>query len=125
MALENILDILKNDNLLNTLLSATEEDTRIYPFASPKVCDCIVYNFTPLKSDGIKGIAQFKATIITQDMALNLAIQERLDELLLTLADNLLIANITNCTRSGGGTLYNAEVDTIHTIAHYAITYRR
>lgn len=121
----NILNTLRNDAALQTLLQGSQNDSKIYAFSATKL-NSIVYIYTDLSSNKITGQAKLELTVNTllTDYALNMQITSRIKELLLTLADEQFNNDIIEILQNGGGSLRNDETGTIHCKLIFNIKYK-
>lgn len=119
-----IINVLKEDAKLKALLKGTLTDSRIYPFGTTRIQNCIVYKNIPVTNDGIKAQYRLEITVIALDMGIGEAILERVKEILITVADTKKHNKILNCSLSGGGVLENLESDTYHYKANFIYTTR-
>jgi len=125
LVLIDILNILESDTELQSLLSGTTEDKKIYAFSTSKL-NSIVYDYVDLTSNKIVGQARLTLTIsnLKVDYALNLQIVSKIKQLLLTLGDESFNNNITEIQQNGGGMLENQETKTIHNKLIFSIKYK-
>ncbi len=125
LILTDILDGLKNDTELQSLLEGTLTDKKIYAFSADKL-KSIAYVYTDLNSNKITGQARLELTINTLkvDYELNMLILDRLKQLLLTFASEEFNDNILTIEQNGGGILENEETKTIHNKIIFIIKYR-
>lgn len=93
-------------------------------FGTDSLRDCIVYQYIPLLSDGIKEQGRLETTIITQDMDKAYRLLEKLKEALLTVGDERKTNSIYEIFHNGGGCLENAETNTIHLKANFTVKSR-
>ncbi|MCI1959698.1 MAG: hypothetical protein LKJ25_08775 [Clostridia bacterium] len=107
---------------LVTLLNET--GYKIYPFGSTKIENCIVYNFVPLTSDGIKEQNRLEITVISKNMETGLTMLADIKEKLLTFGDEPKTDNILSINLNGGGSLENLETNTFHFKAFFVVTSR-
>lgn len=96
----------------------------VYAFATETVQDCIVYQYIPLLSDGVKEQGRLETTIITQDMEKAYRLLEKLKGALLTVGDERKTNGIYEISHNGGGCLENAETNTIHLKANFTVKSR-
>ena len=117
MMIEEIVSILRNDDGLTQLLNGN------HVYASPCTFkgDCIVYNLVPVNADKIKATDKLEIQIITDTILKGAAIESRIKELLLTLGDEPLTANIREVYLNGGGSLFDEERQKNHKILYFYI----
>lgn len=125
MILTDILDKLKSDIELQSLLEGNSTDKKIYAFSADKL-KSIIHNFVNLTSDKIIGQARLELAVNTLkvDYDLNLQIIDRVKQLLLTFASEEFNDNILTIEQNGGGILENEETKTIHNKIIFIIKYR-
>lgn len=109
MIVDEILNILKADSTLKSLLGVTARDPRIYEFDTKNSGNVITYTFTTLTSDKVKEQSRFECNCISEDREKSLEIQTRVKQLLLTKGDESLTHNILSVVQNGGGSLKDAE----------------
>ena len=105
MILDEILNILKNDDELTSILKPTATDKKIYMYESTRSDNCIVYNFIPITDDGIKGQARLDVTCISQSYDIAQIMLDRIKHLALLLQIINLTNSILTVEQSGGGSL--------------------
>lgn len=123
-----ILNRLKNDTQLSSLLSSTENDSKIYPlFTIGKDC-CITYNDSPVSGGDVKE-NRLELRIIDNDYDHMMQIEERLNALLdlKEYEQGFIYGNVSVMTSSlnGGGTLENDVTESIERILFYNIKWRK
>lgn len=119
-----IINMLKADDLLKDLLQATTKDSKIYPFGTSSVQNCILYKNVPVLDDGIKAQYRLEVTVIALDMGIGEQLLAQVKKILLTLGDTKKHSKILACGLSGGGVLENLETNTIHYKAYFNYTVR-
>lgn len=123
MILDEILNILKNDDELTSILKPTATDKKIYMYESTRSDNCIVYNFIPITDDGIKGQARLDVTSISQSYDIAQIMLDRIKHLLITIANNNLTNSILTVEQSGGGSLKDGN--TYRLKAFFVVKYRK
>ena len=123
MILLELLKILTDDTVLSTLLGSTVTNKKISPDYT--ISDGIYYTFNDVTYDKIKAQALFNLTIVNKELMQAYKIKDRLDELLLTFADNELTDNILVVTQNGGGLIYDSECKEHRLKVNYSIIYKK
>lgn len=117
-----IVNILKNDEQLKQLLKSSALDSKIYPFGTDAIQDCILYKNVPVLDDGIKAQYRLEVTVIALSLGLGEQILERVKQIFITIADTQKHNRILNCALNGGGVLENLETSTYHYKAYFNYT---
>lgn len=117
----DILNILKNDTQLINLIGTA---ANIYPMETSYTGECIVYEIVPLSDDRITQQNRLQIHAISYTMAKAIAIEKRVKQLILTLADTPLTTNILKVVMNGGGSLYDGEHKKHHRILYFEILSR-
>lgn len=115
----DLIQLLINDPVINAMIGS-----HIYANATTYMGDCIVYEFYPVSNDKIKKHSRLKITIIAQDIAHTEMIENRVNDVILTLGDEKLVADILHVEQNGGGTLFDAERNKQHRILYYDVLQR-
>lgn len=123
--ISEVINILKSDIVLKTLINGTTEDTHIYPLYTMSNEDCIIYKHVPISDDGIKTLDRLELNIISTSYSHTLEIEDRIKDLLLTIGDNQLTSSILDIEVNGGGALYDGKRNKVQRILFLNILYRR
>ena len=125
MVLDELLQLLKSDAELQLLLNATPQDPKIYPLATHKIQDCIVYNLATLMSDHVIEQHRLSMTVISKGLIKALTISSKVKNILLTLGDEPKTEHILEITLNGGSEpIENIDTGTIHIKANFIIKTR-
>lgn len=122
MVLVELINILKSDTTLATLLGASVSNSKIMPM--PLISDGIGYNFIPLGNNNAVQQSQFELTIINSDLLKCYNIKSAVDRLLITTGDDSLTDSITSCGQNGGGCWYDDDLKMYKLKANYTIIER-
>lgn len=120
MIITDILNILKADTALKTLLGATTNDTRIYPYSTSQTDNCIVYIVSPVSDEDAKRVDRLEIRAISTDLGNAYAIDSRVRTLLKTIGDTPN-NNFLNVVINGGGSLEDAKTGMYQFITYYYI----
>jgi hypothetical protein len=90
MIIEEIISILRNDEELKRLLGGNH----VYATPSTYLGNSVVYSWYTLSSDKVKTTDKLEIHIITDTLLEGAEIESRIKELLLTLGDEPLTANV-------------------------------
>jgi len=123
MMLNDILNILKADSGLTSLLGATVADSKIY-MNQGKAETCISYKYSLISSDGIKAQSKLEINCISPDYAKAESILNRVKQLLITIGNRQLNNDILNVALNGGGSLYIEETKQHIIKAYFILTVR-
>lgn len=122
MVLVELINILKNDTALATLLGSSVSNSKIMPM--PLLSDGIGYNFVPLTKDGAVCQNQFELTIINKSLLKCLEIKAEVDRLLVVIGDDELTSSITSCSQNGGGSWYDDTLKMYKLQSNYVVIER-
>lgn len=121
--LNDILNILKADSDLYSLLGATVSASKIY-MNQGKAETCITYKYSLISSDGIKAQSKLEINCISPDYAKAESILNRVRQLLITVGNKQLNNDILNVALNGGGSLYIEETKQHIIKAYFILTIR-
>lgn len=121
--LNEILDILKADNTLSSLLGATVKDSHIY-MNRGKSDTCISYRYTLISSDGIKAQSKLEINCVSTEYRKAENMLNRVKQLLITVGDKQLNNDILDVALNGGGTLFEEETERHILKAYFIFTIR-
>lgn len=120
-----IIELLKNNAALYTLLGASAADSHIHPVnVAISTIPAIAYRFYTISDDGVKRVDKFEITIIDKSLESVELIAEEVRNTLITIGDDGKNNYITDISINGGGLLENIETKTYHKIVNYNITWR-
>jgi len=123
-----ILDRLKNDSELSSLLDATIEDEKIYPLFTESNDTCLVYTDAIVAGGDVKE-NRLEFRIITQYYEVMTSIEKKLNQLLdireYEQGFRFEDTSILKSTLIGGGTLTNDATHTIERILLYRILWKQ
>ncbi|MBP3887614.1 MAG: hypothetical protein J6F30_08175 [Cellulosilyticum sp.] len=123
MILVELINILKNDTTLATLLGASVSNSKIMPM--PLISDGIGYDFIPLLVEGKKEQSQFEITIMNEDILKCYEIKAQIDKLFITIGDTSLTDTILEVSQNGGGKYYDSDLKMEKLKANYTILSRK
>ncbi|PNT94149.1 hypothetical protein [Clostridium thermosuccinogenes] len=122
-----ILDRLKNDTELKSLLNSTDDDSKIYPLFTTSNDTCLVYTDAPVTGGDIKE-NRLEIRIITDDYDKLNQIEKCLNRLLdiKEYEQGFRFNNISilKSSLSGGGTLEHSDTKQIERILIYQIKWK-
>ncbi|KAF5056420.1 hypothetical protein DSECCO2_367460 [anaerobic digester metagenome] len=121
--LNEILNVLKADSELYSLLGDTVKDSHIY-MNRGKTDTCISYKYSIISSDGIKAQSKLEVNCISPDYAKAESILDRVKQLLITIGNRQLNNDILNVALNGGGSLYIEETKQHIIKAYFILTIR-
>lgn len=96
----------------------------VYLFCTNEIAECILYNFVPLTSDGIKEQGRLEVTIIAFSMEKAQEMLKKVKEVLLTVGDQPKTNTILEIALNGGGCMENIDTATIHLKAFFSVKSR-
>lgn len=124
-----MINKLKNDTYLSTLLNASSTDCKIYPInASIDNAPCLSYNDTPISDDGV--IKEDRLEIRAMDKN-----YDNVVEMIKTVSEILIIKegdpgfeangfSILSCTQNGGGSLKDTKNNVYEKFIYLNIEWR-
>lgn len=124
-----IVDKLKNDTHLSTILKASSGDVKIYPLnASFDNAPCLVYNDTPVSDDGETKVDKLEIRAIDKDY-------DNVLEIIKTVSEVLIIkegdpgyesngVSIMGCVQNGGGSLKDTKNNVYEKFIYLNIEWR-
>jgi hypothetical protein len=116
-----ILNILTTDTALKALLGATSTDTRIYPYSTDQIDNCITYILSPVSEEDIVRVDQFAVHIVSKDLDNAHAIDSRMRKILKTVGD-ASNGSFLKVVVNGNGSLEDDATETYHLFTTYRIT---
>ena len=108
--------------IIRALESAT--DLPVRPMITTKIENQIVYNHYPINDNGAKSIQRLELRLITKTYEEAERYRKLIIQALVPIGDNILIEGITDCELNGGGTLYEGETQTYHTMLFFSYIHR-
>lgn len=116
-----ILEVLKNDVELKSLLKATVRDSKIHMFGTT---EGISYKWIPLTSNSIKRQDRLEIMVIHADYEIAINILERVKKLLLTTGDTQFSNRILSISQNGGGCIENPDTHDINLSCFFIVKSR-
>lgn len=108
--------------IITALTNATSLPVK--PMMTTKIENQIVYNHYPLSDNGAKSIQRLELRLITKTYSEAESYRKLIIQALVPVGDNILIDGITDCELNGGGTLYEGETKTYHTMLFFNYIHR-
>lgn len=109
-------------SILQALSSATQLPVK--PLFTTTIGDQIVYKHYPLSDNGAHSLQRLEIRLITKTYENAESYRKIIINTLVPVGDNVLIDGITECYVDGGGSLYEGETKTYHTILYFNYTQR-
>ena len=103
--------------IIDVLSSAT--GLPVKPLFTTTIEDQIVYNHYPSNDNGAKSIQRLELRLITSTYEEAERQRKNIIQALVPVGDNVLINGITGCELNGGGSLYEGETKTYHTLLYF------
>lgn len=119
--LDYVLDILKNNEIIRSILKPTNKKPGIYLLSTTDMMDCMVYSWELLSSDGIIKNYKFKVIVITDDYDIGQELIEAINKELITIGDTSKHFKMLECNQNGGGLMDNFETNKVHATRYYYI----
>lgn len=109
---------------MKDIISAIETATSlpVKPFGTKTIENCIVYKFNTVTDNGIVAQIRLELNIITKTIAEAASIEAAIKSALVTVGDTKKIAGFNSAAVNGGGTLFNEDTQTVHTILYIILT---
>lgn len=96
----------------------------VMALATENKTDCVVYQYIPLLSDGIKEQGRLETTAIASDLKTAYSMIENIKSVLLTIGDERKTETILEITQNGGGCLENTDTHLFHLKANFTVKSR-
>lgn len=114
----DIIALLSADTTLTGLLGTGN----IYPTETTYLGDCVLYDWYVTGSDGTVVTSRLELTAIAGTLSTSLAIERRIDKLLITPDDRPLMDGVTKVIRNGGGSIRDAARKKYHRYLYFDIS---
>lgn len=109
--------------ILTELLNILKPMGKIYNNEG-KGSNCIVYKYTPLLSDGIRGQSRLEITICNENQSESLKKLDEIKKLLLTVGAEHKTNNTLEIALNGGGYYFNKEISSHTYKAFFNVSYK-
>lgn len=119
--INTIIDVIKSDNEIISLLSPTISNPKIYNTSTIYIGDCIIYNYINLIDDGIRVQDRLEITACSKDEDKAREIIDRVKQLIITVADSQKVNGILEITQNGGGKLFDEDTKLSKLKAYFTI----
>lgn len=96
----------------------------IYPNHTSYLGECVLYDFHTISNNRKVKRVRLQITIIADSIANSVAIEDAIQNVLLTLGDEPLVGDTLQVASNGGGTLFDSSRDKHHRILYYDIIQR-
>lgn len=112
--------------MLTGIISAIQTATGLtaYPLYSTNTDDQIVYIHQVISDDGAVSKHRLELRVISSRIADAEKYRKEIITALLPSGDNYKLDGVYSCQINGGGQLYDAGTDTVHTIIYFEYTAR-
>ena len=107
--------------MITNIITAWETATglSVKPFYTTSKSDCIVYNWYSLADDGAVANKKLELRLITSTYANAESKRKKIIECLVPTGDNIKINGLFECVLNGGGSLYDFDTKTVHTLLYF------
>ena len=112
--------------MIKKIISALQTATNlpVNPVFTTKLENQIVYNHYPVSDNGAKSQQRLELRLITKTYSEAESYRKMIIGALVPVGDNILIDGITACELNGGGSLYEGETKTYHTLLYFDYIHR-
>ena len=112
--------------MITRIIDALESATNlpVLPMFSTTIDNQIVYNHYPVADDGAKSQQRLELRLITKTYSEAESYRKQIIGALVPIGDNTLINGITACELNGGGSLYEGDTKTYHTLLYFDYIHR-
>ncbi len=112
--------------MIKKIISALEEATSlpVKPVFTTSIGNQIIYNHYPVNDNGAKSLQRLELRLITKTYSEAESYRKQIIGALVPVGDNKLIDGITSCELNGGGSLYEGETKTYHTLLYFEYIHR-
>lgn len=125
MIIDDLLNALRADSELATLLEATQDNDKIYAFEAPiEEVPVIVYKFTPITDNKIIRTDRLELTCISDSLGLTYQLDEKIRDIFITYGDDNFNNRVLEIDINGGGSLSDIDSGTYHNTCYFIIDSR-
>lgn len=112
--------------MIRKIISALENATGlpVKPVFTTELGNQIIYNHYPISDDGAISRQRLELRLITNTYSEAESNRKEIIGALVPVGDNTLINGITACELNGGGSLYEGETKTYHTLLYFDYIHR-
>lgn len=112
--------------MIKKIISALEVATSlpVKPVFTTSLGNQIIYNHYPVIDNGAKSQQRLELRLITKTYSEAESYRKKIIGALVPVGDNILIEGITSCALNGGGSLYEGETKTYHTLLYFDYIHR-
>ena len=112
--------------MITSIISALQTATGlpIKPVFTTELGNQIIYNHYPVQDNGAKSQQRLELRLITTTYSEAESYRKQIIGALVPIGDDTLIDGITACELNGGGSLYEGETKTYHTLLYFDYIHR-
>ena len=112
--------------MITAIISALQTATNlpVVPLFTTQLGNQIIYNHYPVADNGAKSQQRLELRLITKTYSEAESYRKRIIGALVPIGDDTLIDGITACELNGGGSLYEGETKTYHTLLYFDYIHR-
>lgn len=112
--------------MIRRVISALETATNlpVKPVFTTELGNQIIYNHYPLSDDGAVSRQRLELRLVTNTYSEAESYRKQIIGALVPVGDNILIEGITACELNGGGSLYEGDTKTYHTLLYFDYIHR-
>lgn len=112
--------------MIRSIISALQSATNlpVKPVFTTELGNQIVYNHYPVQDNGAKSQQRLELRLITKTYSEAESYRKQIIGALVPVGDDTLIDGITACALNGGGSLYEGETKTYHTLLYFDYIHR-
>lgn len=96
----------------------------VKPLFTDSIEDCIVYTYNSLTDDGATAQKNLELRLITKTYENAEVMRKKIIELLVPIGDSIKIDGIYSCVLNGGGSLFDENTKTYHTLLYFNLVIR-
>lgn len=112
--------------MIKKIITALENATSlpVKPMFTTEIGNQIVYSHYSVLDNGARSQQRLEIRLITTSYSDAESYRKRIIGALVPVGDNILIDGITSCELNGGGSLYEGETKTYHTLLYFDYIHR-
>lgn len=112
--------------MITSIISALQTATGlpVKPVFTTSLGNQIVYKHYPVADNGAKSQQKLEIRLITKTYSEAESYRKQIIGVLVPIGDEILIDGITACELNGGGSLYEGESKTYHTLLYFDYIHR-